>query len=99
MTVVSGSVPNPPIQLGLEMYNWLSNNDIELKGKVTSASQLLIEGKEYRPLQGKEILVHHSPTMDKIVYWFMRKSVNLYGETLVKLLERLKMLILLFQMA
>ena len=88
--VVSGSVPNPPMQLGLEMYNWLSNNDIELKGKVISASQLLIEGKEYPSLKGKEILVHYSPTMDKIIYWFMRKSVNLYGETLVKTFGKVK---------
>ena len=32
------------------------------------------------------IHVHYSPVLDSINYWFMRKSVNLYGETLVKTL-------------
>ncbi len=32
------------------------------------------------------ILVQYSPVLDSINYWFMRKSVNLYGETLVKTL-------------
>jgi serine-type D-Ala-D-Ala carboxypeptidase/endopeptidase (penicillin-binding protein 4) len=33
---------------------------------------------------GKKVLfTHYSPTLDSIVYWFLRKSVNLYGEALV----------------
>ena len=27
---------------------------------------------------------HHSPSLDSIVYWFLKKSINLYGEALVK---------------
>jgi D-alanyl-D-alanine carboxypeptidase/D-alanyl-D-alanine-endopeptidase (penicillin-binding protein 4) len=29
------------------------------------------------------LFTHYSPTLDSIVYWFLRKSVNLYGEALV----------------
>ncbi len=36
------------------------------------------------------ILEYKSPTLDKIIYWFMRKSVNFYGETLVKTLGKEK---------
>lgn len=27
---------------------------------------------------------HYSPTLDSIIYWFLKKSVNLYGEALIK---------------
>ena len=31
-----------------------------------------------------EIYTHYSPTLDSIIYWFLQKSINLYGEALVK---------------
>lgn len=34
--------------------------------------------------QKQTLDVHLSPTMDKIVYWFNQKSINLYGEALLK---------------
>ncbi|NOT52055.1 MAG: D-alanyl-D-alanine carboxypeptidase/D-alanyl-D-alanine-endopeptidase [Chitinophagaceae bacterium] len=35
-------------------------------------------------LNGKELLyTHYSPTLDSIVYWFLKKSINLYGESLI----------------
>ena len=27
---------------------------------------------------------HYSPTLDSIIYWFNKKSINLYGEALIK---------------
>lgn len=30
------------------------------------------------------IYTHYSPSLDSIVYWFLKKSINLYGEALVK---------------
>ena len=30
------------------------------------------------------IYTHYSPTLDSIIYWFNKKSVNLYGEALIK---------------
>jgi D-alanyl-D-alanine carboxypeptidase/D-alanyl-D-alanine-endopeptidase (penicillin-binding protein 4) len=40
--------------------------------------------------KGNIILTYQSPTLDKIVYWFLRKSINLYGETLIKTLGKRK---------
>ncbi|GAB0157836.1 serine-type D-Ala-D-Ala carboxypeptidase [Chryseobacterium sp. Alg-005] len=88
---VSGSVPNPPIQLGVEVKQWLKESGIEFSGKVITNSQLEIEGKQ--PLTAPKsnvILTYQSPTLDKIIFWFMRKSVNLYGETLIKTLGKEK---------
>jgi len=36
------------------------------------------------------ILTYESPYLDKIVYWFLRKSINLYGENLIKTLGKEK---------
>ncbi|HEX4876875.1 MAG TPA: D-alanyl-D-alanine carboxypeptidase/D-alanyl-D-alanine-endopeptidase [Chitinophagaceae bacterium] len=32
----------------------------------------------------KTIYTHYSPSLDSIIYWFNKKSINLYGEALVK---------------
>jgi serine-type D-Ala-D-Ala carboxypeptidase/endopeptidase (penicillin-binding protein 4) len=36
----------------------------------------------------KKIYTHYSPRLDSIVYWFLQKSVNLYGEALVHAIAR-----------
>jgi serine-type D-Ala-D-Ala carboxypeptidase/endopeptidase (penicillin-binding protein 4) len=37
------------------------------------------------PLYGRDTLyVYQSPSLDSIIYWFLKKSINLYGEALVK---------------
>ena len=36
----------------------------------------------------KSIYTHYSPGLDSIVYWFLQKSVNLYGEALVHTLAQ-----------
>ena len=33
---------------------------------------------------GKIIYTHYSPSLDSINYWFLQKSINLYGEALLK---------------
>lgn len=89
--MVSGSVPNPPLQLGAEVKQWLKDSGIDFSGKVVTNSQLEIEGK--KALQAPKnniILTYESPTLDKIIYWFLRKSINFYGETLIKTLGKEK---------
>ncbi|MCF2218839.1 D-alanyl-D-alanine carboxypeptidase/D-alanyl-D-alanine-endopeptidase [Chryseobacterium sp. PS-8] len=88
---VSGAVPNPPLQLGAEVKQWLKDSGIDFSGKVVTNSKLEIEGK--KALQAPKnniILTYESPTLDKIIYWFLRKSINFYGETLIKTLGKEK---------
>ncbi|KFF01235.1 peptidase S13 [Chryseobacterium formosense] len=88
---VSGSVPNPPLQLGIEAQKWLKESGIEISGKVLTNSQLEIDGnKSLEAPKNNIILTYESPSLDKIVYWFLRKSVNLYGENLIKTLGKEK---------
>jgi D-alanyl-D-alanine carboxypeptidase/D-alanyl-D-alanine-endopeptidase (penicillin-binding protein 4) len=88
---VSGSVPNPPLQLGAEVKQWLKESGIEFAGKVVISSQLEIEGNKPPEVpKSNVILTYESPTLDKIIYWFLRKSINFYGETLIKTLGKEK---------
>ena len=74
--VISGSFPNPPIQL-------LAT----LEGKLDSAG---LKPQSFAVSDNKEIPVYqtlgtlYSPPLDSLNYWFMKKSVNLYGEALIK---------------
>ncbi|WP_415327554.1 D-alanyl-D-alanine carboxypeptidase/D-alanyl-D-alanine-endopeptidase [Chryseobacterium sp. MMS23-Vi53] len=88
---VSGSTPNPPLQLGVEVKQWLKDSGIDFSGKVVTNSQLEIEGKKALEVpKSNVIFTYQSPTLDKIIYWFLRKSINLYGETLIKTLGKEK---------
>ncbi len=88
---VSGSIPNPPLQLGYEVQNWLKESGIGFQGKVLTNSMLKIEGKAVENVPKSNIFfTYESPSLDKLVYWFLRKSVNLYGETFIKTLGKEK---------
>lgn len=88
---VSGSTPNPPLQLGVEVQQWLKESGIGFSGKVITNAQLEIEGKKISETpKSNIILTYESPMLDKIVYWFLRKSINMYGETLIKTLGKEK---------
>ncbi|WP_234110537.1 D-alanyl-D-alanine carboxypeptidase/D-alanyl-D-alanine-endopeptidase [Chryseobacterium sp. R2A-55] len=88
---VSGSMPNPPLTLGNEIKNWLKESGLDLKGKVTSSSMQRINGETIQVAPKNNILLEYkSPTLDKIVFWFLRKSVNFYGETFIKTLGKEK---------
>ncbi|AZA55662.1 D-alanyl-D-alanine carboxypeptidase/D-alanyl-D-alanine-endopeptidase [Chryseobacterium sp. G0201] len=88
---VSGSTPNPPLQLGVEVKDWLKESGVELSGKVVTNSQLELDGKQSLETPKKNVIfTYESPTLDKIVYWFLRKSINMYGETFIKTLGKEK---------
>lgn len=88
---VSGAMPNPPLTLGNEVKNWLKESGIDFDGEIISTSIQKVNGeKVLNTPKNNIILEYKSPTLDKIIYWFMRKSVNLYGETLIKTLAKEK---------
>ena len=91
VTTVSGATPNPPIQLAVEIKKILEDNGISVSGKITSYYNEKLDGKSIAKAPISNIIFEYkSPTLDKIVYWFLRKSVNLYGETLIKTMAKEK---------
>ena len=88
---VSGSIPNPPLQLGYEIKDWLKESGIDFQGSVLTNSMLKIDGKSLQNAPKSTIFfTYESPTLDKLVYWFLRKSINLYGETFIKTMGKEK---------
>jgi D-alanyl-D-alanine carboxypeptidase/D-alanyl-D-alanine-endopeptidase (penicillin-binding protein 4) len=77
--VISGSMPDGGKLLAATLYqaimpgkNYPDNNLNYLKGR----------SKWGKPVS--YFYTHTSPTLDSIIYWFLKRSINLYGEALVK---------------
>ncbi len=69
---ISAASPDPSVVF----TNWFTN---QLRTKAET-------GNEKFPLSSDSTLLytHYSPPLDSVVYWFLKKSINLYGEALVK---------------
>ncbi|MEC5156742.1 D-alanyl-D-alanine carboxypeptidase/D-alanyl-D-alanine endopeptidase [Chryseobacterium sp. MP_3.2] len=88
---VSGATPNPPLTFGTEVKSWIKESGIDFQGKIQTYSMIEIKGQKISgPSANNLMLEYKSPTLDKIIFWFMRKSVNFYGETLIKTLGKEK---------
>jgi serine-type D-Ala-D-Ala carboxypeptidase/endopeptidase (penicillin-binding protein 4) len=53
-----------------------------------SSRTMYVYGKT--PDTVRNVYTHYSPSLDSIIYWFNKKSINLYGEALVKTIAREK---------
>ena len=82
---ISGSMPRPSLQFAYALEQKLKEKNIVLTGKIQLQSEQIMAGKPIPPVFGNEDSIS-SPILDSINYWFMRKSINLYGEALVKAL-------------
>jgi serine-type D-Ala-D-Ala carboxypeptidase/endopeptidase (penicillin-binding protein 4) len=73
---ISGSLPFPSIAFKYSLLENLKNNGIKFSwdtGHIIPPTS-----------QKKHIYTHLSPPLDSINYWFLQKSINLYGEALLK---------------
>lgn len=73
--VIAGSIYDPSRQFAKTIMN-------ELKGIAVVKNDIQLTGKSYDNVDW--LYTHTSPSMTKIVYWFLRKSINLYGEALIR---------------
>lgn len=70
---ISGSMTDPQQQLAYSMAAQL------VSGGKTPGVRVKSGTTKMTPLH-----IQESPSLDSVVYWFMKKSINLYGESLVK---------------
>lgn len=76
---ISGAMPHPAKQLALTLEAEIKKTDIK-----TIAENYPEDLKtDNNPTV---FYTYSSPTLDSISYWFLKKSINLYGEALVKTL-------------
>jgi len=88
---ISGSMPNPPGIFIKELSEYLNANGIQVSGDSRSQGEQLVNNLPTRiPFIHMDSIL--SPGLDSINYWFLKKSVNLFGEALVKAIafEKLK---------
>lgn len=81
---ISGAIPDPKKQLAYSFAQYLSI-------KNPDASYILETFHPYEIVRGIGAIkknnifyTHYSPSLDSIIYWFLKKSINLYGEALIK---------------
>jgi len=58
------------------LVRYVSRSD---KSKANSSSKFELDSSGIK----RTLYIHYSPSLDSIIYWFLRKSINLYGEALV----------------
>jgi D-alanyl-D-alanine carboxypeptidase/D-alanyl-D-alanine-endopeptidase (penicillin-binding protein 4) len=80
---LSGSIPNPGYQFAYFFAEKLRENNIIVPYS-SSYNELGLYKKDF-PIKGvKTFYAGLSPTFDSINYWFLKKSINLYGEAFIK---------------
>jgi len=89
MFSISGATPNPPQVFLTEFENYFSNNNHLLSIDKTEVGKMF-DGY-YNGFRGERpdvemdtIYNYYSPPLDSINYWFLKRSINLYGEAFVK---------------
>ena len=75
--MISGSIENPTNQFLLGL-----SDTLVIRGIVIGKHNLekIMSNLEHMKFE----YTHYSPSLDSIIYWFLKKSINLYGEALIK---------------
>ena len=81
--IIEASVPDPAFALVCLLQDTLKKAGIEILQPVTTARLLKADNIAYKK-SNTEIYKITSPSLDEVIYWFNQKSVNLFGEHLVK---------------
>ncbi len=90
---ISGAMPNPHIVLNKQFSDVLKDSKISIDVNPLICFSLsnwkYSLGYDKYAFELKES-VHYSPKLDSINYWFLKKSINLYGESLLKTIGKEK---------
>jgi D-alanyl-D-alanine carboxypeptidase/D-alanyl-D-alanine-endopeptidase (penicillin-binding protein 4) len=83
--VISASIPDPAFDAAYRLSNKLKSSGIVVEKAASTVRKLSVIKESYQPVT-KVLDIYTSPSLGKTVYWFNQKSINLYGEHLVKTL-------------
>ncbi len=79
---ISISVPDPALEASTRLKDTLQELGITVAGLPSTYRILAMGNQPFLPF--KQIDSIASPSLSQIIYWFNQKSINLYGEHLVK---------------
>jgi len=80
---ISAALPDPAFDAAFRLQDTLSRLGIKASTEPTT-SRILAADKKPIPVVSQKISIISSPSLSEIIYWFNKKSVNLYGEHLIK---------------
>lgn len=80
---ISLALPDPAYDAAYRLSDTLNRIRISVGQTPTTARRLALAGSVL-PKANQTLLVTNSPTLSQMIYWFNKKSVNLYGEQLLK---------------
>jgi len=85
---ISGAVPDPSMLFADQLQKYLlkENESVTIvNGFPEKRISITESSTEFlRAYQLDTIYNHYSPPLDSVIYWFLKKSINLYGEALIK---------------
>lgn len=79
---ISVALPDPAFDCAYRLQDTLKRLGIETSQQATTARLMELNSLPIPAIT--KINTITSPTLSEITYWFLKKSVNLYGETLLK---------------
>lgn len=82
-TGISVATPDPAFDCAYRLQDTLKKLGIPTSLEATTARLLALNNQPI-PFISQKISTISSPTLSEISYWFLNKSINLYGETLLK---------------
>ena len=77
------SLPDPAYDLAFNLSKTLALDSIVVTNGITTGQRLFEEGLTV-PKATKELNTHTSPPLHEIVHWFNQRSINLYGEAILR---------------
>ncbi|MEJ5994638.1 D-alanyl-D-alanine carboxypeptidase/D-alanyl-D-alanine-endopeptidase [Pedobacter sp. Du54] len=80
---ISLALPDPAYDAAFRLQDTLKRINILCTKEATTARKLHLEGTTL-PTTTQKLSTITSPSLSEIVYWFNKKSINLYGEQLLK---------------
>lgn len=82
-TGISLALPDPAFDAAFRLQDTLQRLAISISQTATTTRRLSLDGKVL-PLVSQKLITITSPDLSEIIYWFNKKSVNLYGEQLIR---------------
>jgi D-alanyl-D-alanine carboxypeptidase/D-alanyl-D-alanine-endopeptidase (penicillin-binding protein 4) len=79
---ISLALPDPAFEAAYRLQDTLKRMGIGSLAPTTARA--LVANDQAMPKVSKTLLTLKSPTLSQIVYWFNKKSINLYGEHLLR---------------
>ena len=82
---ISGAIPFGEAALLTALGQYLVDKGISIDGSARPAVYFAINNQPM-PAASGTLASYQSVTLDSVIYWFLQKSINLYGEALAKTL-------------